>query len=102
MLDAFNKLKFQSNDKVEINLTKPNISTSDIDKYEKLFSSRKIESDIFYSFQLLIGPLVESYLLLDRYMYLSENSQVKAFIKPVFNELHSPRNLALVAIKTKS
>jgi hypothetical protein len=52
-----------------------------------------------FALQMLIAPVIESFLVLDRIVFLEEHEGVKAFVKPTFSEQLSPRNLAIIAIK---
>lgn len=55
---------------------------------------------VFYSLRLLVGPLVEMFLLLDFQQYLSEQKGVKgAYLVPLFQPAISPRNIILIAHK---
>ncbi|NWX10790.1 RRNAD protein, partial [Caloenas nicobarica] len=53
----------------------------------------------FLSLVLLLAPLVETLILLDRLLYLREQGFHCALI-PLFDPLFSPRNLVLVAART--
>ncbi|XP_007946795.1 protein RRNAD1 [Orycteropus afer afer] len=52
----------------------------------------------FFSLALLLAPLVETLILLDRLLYLQEQG-FHAELLPLFNPELSPRNLVLVATK---
>ncbi|XP_004778535.1 protein RRNAD1 isoform X1 [Mustela putorius furo] len=52
----------------------------------------------FFSLALLLAPLVESLILLDRLLYLQEQG-FHAELLPIFSPELSPRNLVLVATK---
>lgn len=53
----------------------------------------------FFSLALLLAPLVETLILLDRLLYLQEQG-FYAELLPIFSPELSPRNLVLVATKT--
>lgn len=53
---------------------------------------------VFFSLALLLGPVVETLVLLDRIIYLQENG-VNSQLVPLFNPNFSPRNFVLVALK---
>ncbi|NXN94984.1 RRNAD protein, partial [Rhinopomastus cyanomelas] len=53
----------------------------------------------FFSLTVLLAPLVETLILLDRLLYLREQGFHCALI-PLFNPQFSPRNLVLVAART--
>ncbi|XP_007535598.1 methyltransferase-like protein 25B isoform X2 [Erinaceus europaeus] len=52
----------------------------------------------FFSLALLLAPLVETLILLDRLLYLQEQG-FHAELLPIFNPKLSPRNLVLIATK---
>ncbi|XP_018312574.1 protein RRNAD1 [Mycetomoellerius zeteki] len=53
---------------------------------------------IFGALRTMIAPLVETVVLLDRFLYLSEND-LAPILKPVFNPRLSPRNFLLLSMK---
>lgn len=52
----------------------------------------------FYSLRLLIGPLVETLILLDFINFLKEKG-IRTALLPLFDPILSPRNNVLIAIK---
>lgn len=52
----------------------------------------------FYSLRLMLAPVVESILLLDRLIFLKE-SGLRALLIPIFDSRISPRNLVLLSVK---
>lgn len=53
---------------------------------------------IFGALRTMLAPLVETIVLLDRFLYLSEN-QLSPVLKPIFDARLSPRNFLLYSIK---
>ncbi|XP_068996910.1 methyltransferase-like protein 25B [Embiotoca jacksoni] len=53
---------------------------------------------VYFSLALLLAPVVETLVLLDRMMYLQENG-VDSQLVPLFDPNFSPRNFVLVALK---
>uniref|UniRef100_A0ACD5YLD3 Uncharacterized protein n=1 Tax=Avena sativa TaxID=4498 RepID=A0ACD5YLD3_AVESA len=54
----------------------------------------------FWCLRAALGPLVETYILLDRLLFLQEQgSAVQASLFPLFDPAMSPRNMAVVAWK---
>lgn len=51
---------------------------------------------IFWSLRALISPLIESTILLDRYIYLNEQKNVKIKMFRIFDETLSPRNTVII------
>lgn len=53
---------------------------------------------IFSSLRIFLAPLVETLVLLDRFLYLSERN-LNPVIRPVFDAKLSPRNLVVISVK---
>ncbi|KAM4736624.1 methyltransferase-like protein 25B [Anableps anableps] len=53
---------------------------------------------VYFTLSLLLAPVVETLVLLDRMIYLEENG-VDSQLIPLFNPNFSPRNFVLVAVK---
>ncbi|KAK2579480.1 hypothetical protein KPH14_010794 [Odynerus spinipes] len=53
---------------------------------------------IFSSLRIFLAPLVETLVLLDRFLYLSERN-LNPVIRPIFDAKLSPRNLVLISVK---
>ncbi|XP_047217262.1 protein RRNAD1 [Girardinichthys multiradiatus] len=53
---------------------------------------------VYFTLTLLLAPVVETLVLLDRMIYLEENG-VDSQLIPLFNPNFSPRNFVLVALK---
>ncbi|XP_023657192.1 methyltransferase-like protein 25B isoform X2 [Paramormyrops kingsleyae] len=53
---------------------------------------------VYFSLVLLLAPVVESLVLLDRMLYLQERG-LQSQLVPLFDPALSPRNLVLVAVK---
>jgi hypothetical protein len=57
----------------------------------------------FWSLRVALGQVIETYILLDRLLFLQEqDNSVKAFLLPLFDPAVSPRNVAVIAIKVGS
>jgi len=54
---------------------------------------------IFYSIRLILAPLIESIILLDRLVYLKERGYTKSCVVPIFDAHISARNFLLLASK---
>ncbi|XP_065671514.1 methyltransferase-like protein 25B isoform X5 [Hydra vulgaris] len=65
--------------------------------HEELLSQTK-RVIIYYSLVLLLGPVIESVVLLDKYAFLKELG-VNVSLTPLFNPKISPRNFVLVATR---
>ncbi|KAK2909764.1 protein RRNAD1 [Channa argus] len=55
---------------------------------------------VYFSLALLLAPVVETLVLLDRMIYLQENG-VDSQLVPLFDPNFSPRNFVLVALKPR-
>lgn len=53
---------------------------------------------IFGALRTMLAPLVETIVLFDRFLYLSEN-QLSPILKPIFDARLSPRNFLLYSVK---
>lgn len=53
-----------------------------------------------YCLRLLIAPLVETMIILDRVAFLREHGNSAVFL-PLFDPVVSPRNIAVIAWKRK-
>ncbi|KAJ4781047.1 S-adenosyl-L-methionine-dependent methyltransferases superfamily protein [Rhynchospora pubera] len=57
----------------------------------------------FWSLRVALGQVIETYILLDRLLYLQEQGDsINAFLLPLFDPAVSPRNMAVVAMKVGS
>ncbi|XP_029680179.1 protein RRNAD1-like [Formica exsecta] len=64
----------------------------------KFYLSRWQHIVIFGALRTMLAPLVETMVLLDRFLYLSEN-QLSPVLKPIFDARLSPRNFLLYSMK---
>ncbi|KAG7469567.1 hypothetical protein MATL_G00130150 [Megalops atlanticus] len=53
---------------------------------------------VYFSLALLLAPVVETLVLLDRMLFLQERG-LQSELVPLFDPAFSPRNLVLVAVK---
>ncbi|XP_059486703.1 methyltransferase-like protein 25B [Neocloeon triangulifer] len=93
---SFEKYAVEAVEKLKIKLPACDLDTDDVK--EKL--SRWMRVVIFYSLRLLVAPLVEAVILLDRLLYMDEKG-MNAMLIPAFDPRFSPRNHILVALKEK-
>ncbi|PKA66016.1 hypothetical protein AXF42_Ash010425 [Apostasia shenzhenica] len=57
----------------------------------------------YWSLRAALGPVIESYILLDRLLFLQEKAGVvEAHLVPLFDPKQSPRNVAIVARKSNA
>ncbi|XP_074650744.1 methyltransferase-like protein 25B [Tubulanus polymorphus] len=55
----------------------------------------------FNVLHLMLTPVIETFILLDRVLYLHEHG-IAAILKPIFDPKISPRNFVLLAMKSKN
>ena len=76
------------------------ITSQDISKYEETFKYGKKELSILWSLMAVSAEVVESMIVVDRWLYLKEQTEVeKCWVEAVFDYKQSPRNLVVVGIK---
>ncbi|KAL9117579.1 MAG: hypothetical protein Q9187_005883 [Circinaria calcarea] len=68
--------------------------------YEKMYESKKKELSIIWSLMAFSAGVVESVIVVDRWLYLKEQKVVKdCWVQTVFDYAQSPRNLVVVGVK---
>ncbi|KAJ8109705.1 hypothetical protein OPT61_g7267 [Boeremia exigua] len=76
------------------------LTDDDIRDYEVRFSERKKELSVMWSLMAFSAGVVEAVIVTDRWLWLKEQKEVEhAWVEPVFEYKHSPRNLVVVGIK---
>lgn len=69
-------------------------------QYEKKYGGKKKELSIVWSLMAFSAEVVESMIVVDRWLYLREQPMVKdCWVQAVFDYKQSPRNLVVVGIK---
>jgi len=72
----------------------------EIDLYEENYKEKKKELSIVWSLMAFSASVVESTIVVDRWLYLKEQPEVKdCWVEAVFDYKQSPRNLVVVGIK---
>ncbi|KAN0035927.1 hypothetical protein ACTA71_005221 [Dictyostelium dimigraforme] len=70
------------------------------EKQNQIQQEKKIS--VFLLLRSLLAPVLESIIVLDRFLYLDQfSSTTQSFIIPIFNKLISPRNLIILSFKNK-
>jgi hypothetical protein len=73
-----------------------------LDEFYKALGPRSDERvaclDAYWSIRAIIGPIIEALIIIDRYMFLKERTDIVDVIR-IFEEEVSPRNLVLIAAK---
>lgn len=77
-----------------------------LEEYQSHFKLREMEVPIMWTLRALMGGVIESLMLVDRFMKLGEEQQGDEFngirfsLFPLFEPEISPRNCVLIAIKS--
>jgi len=76
------------------------LTDEDINHYEETYKDKKKELSIVWSLMAFSAGVVESTIVVDRWLYLQEQNEVKeCWVEAIFDYAISPRNLAVVGIK---
>ena len=84
----------------EIQRRMEGLTDEDILRYEEKFREKKKELSIVWSLMAFSASVVESCIVVDRWLYLKEQAEVReCWVETVFDYKQSPRNLVVVGIK---
>lgn len=76
------------------------LTDEDIRFYEETYKAKKKELSIIWSLMAFSASVIESAIVADRWLYLTEQKEVKdCWVETVFDYKRSPRNLVVVGIK---
>lgn len=76
------------------------LTDGEISHYEEIYKDKKKELSIVWSLMAFSAGVVESTIVVDRWLYLQEQKEVKeCWVEAIFGYGISPRNLAVVGIK---
>ena len=76
------------------------LTDDEIRGYEEQYRGRKKELSVIWSLMAFSAGVVESVMVIDRWLWLREQEEVEsAWVEPVFEYRMSPRNLVVVGIK---
>ncbi|MCJ1369978.1 hypothetical protein MMC20_001190 [Loxospora ochrophaea] len=77
-----------------------NVTDEYIRQYEQRYRPKKKELSILWSLMAFSAGVVESVIVVDRWLYLKEHEEVKhCWVETVFDYKQSPRNLAVIGVK---
>ena len=97
---AVTKLAEDQKRGTEIQRRMTDLLDEDISRYEGNFKEKKKELSIVWSLMAFSASVVESCIVLDRWLYLREQAEVRdCWVETVFDYRQSPRNLVVVGIK---
>ena len=84
----------------EIQRRMEGLTDEDISHYDQKFREKKKELSIIWSLMAFSASVVESIIVVDRWLYLKEQAEVRnCWVETVFDYKQSPRNLVVVGIK---
>lgn len=84
----------------EIQKCMEGLADDDISRYEDKFKGKKKELSVVWSLMAFSAGVVESSIVVDRWLYLKEQAAVSdCWVETVFDYKQSPRNLVVVGIK---
>ena len=76
------------------------LTDDDIAKYEITYQARKKELSLIWSLMAFSAGVVESVIVVDRWLFLKEQEEVAdCWVEAVFEYKQSPRNLVVVGVK---
>ena len=76
------------------------LTDEDIARYESEYRHKKKELSIVWSLMAFSAGVVESIIVVDRWLYLKEHDEVgECWVEAIFDYQQSPRNLVVVGIK---
>lgn len=100
VLGAFAKLREDSIHGEEIRALESKLTDEDIIEYENAYRDQKKKLSVVWSLMAFSAGVVESTIVIDRWLYLREQKEVQAcWVEAVFDYEQSPRNLVVVGVK---
>jgi len=97
---AFAKLRHDPVHGRAITTLEDELTDEEISQYEETYKDKKKELSIVWSLMAFSAGVVESTIVVDRWLYLQEQKEVKeCWVEAIFDYAISPRNLAVVGIK---
>lgn len=97
---AVAKLTEDSRCGAEVSHAMGQLTDEDLRIYEERYRSKKKELSIIWTLMAFSASVVESAMVVDRWLYLKEQEEVKdCWVQTVFDYKQSPRNLVVVGIK---
>lgn len=84
----------------EISRRMQKLTDDEILRYEERYQAKRKELSIIWSLMAFSASVVESAIVVDRWLYLTERTEVEhCWVETVFDYKQSPRNLVVVGIK---
>ena len=97
---AFKKLRDDVNYGYRVMKLDHELTDEEVVGYEDAYSGRRKELSIVWSLMAFSAGVVESTMVVDRWLYLREQGVKHSWVEPVFDYGQSPRNLVVVGIKS--
>ena len=98
---AVEKLRKDELHRVSMQECMVSLTDDDILRYESIYDAKKQELSTVWSLMAFSAGVVESVIIVDRWLYLKEQALVKdCWVQSVFDYSQSPRNLVVVGIKS--
>ena len=98
---ALEKLRKDELHKIKIQEHMADLTDDEIVRYEHIYEPRKKDLSIIWSFMAFAAGVVESVIVVDRWLFLREQASVKdCWVQSVFDYEQSPRNLVVVGVKS--
>jgi Methyltransferase domain len=82
-----------------VDFPRPGITMEVLLDYEAKFAHREQEIAIYWTLRSMMAGVFESIILSDRKLYLEESGLCTVRLEPIFDEVVSPRNMLLLAVK---
>ncbi|MCJ1359219.1 MAG: hypothetical protein MMC33_009219 [Icmadophila ericetorum] len=99
---AISKLERHTVDGTIIGSKMHDLTDEEILEYERQYESKRKDLSIIWSLMAFSAGVVESLIVVDRWLYLKEQEEVEqCWVETVFDYKQSPRNLVVVGIKRK-
>ena len=97
---AITKLSHDPQRGMEISALMEGLTDDEIFRYEDKYRIKKKELSVVWSLMAFSASVIESTMVIDRWLYLKEQEEVKdCWVETVFDYKQSPRNLVVVGIK---
>jgi hypothetical protein len=98
---ALEKLKADLERSVPLEDKVGHITDEEINEYAQRYNALKKELSVMWSLMAFSAGVVESLIVVDRWLFLKEHGDVvrDCWVEPVFEYKQSPRNLVVVGIK---
>lgn len=78
---------------------KVQVTEEEVCKYEERFTERKKDLSVLWCLMAFCAGVVESLVVVDRYVYLCEEGVRDVWVEAAFEYAESPRNLVVVGVR---